>query len=225
MVRGRKKDYTIPPSRALTQQRDYRARKAQYVQELQQRCARAEEENVRLRRELDIIRTAAPPNVLSPDVMVASNDLMQHLAAMSASISRFQRVAEQSNTFSLSPPPGTYQRMYPYTHTSHSSQPRSSSLRPAVFSSPFVPSSQPTSNRGPPPSQVLPHSLSKLMDPQPDGRPISPIRSPRMSPTPSLGSECCGGYVDCSEWAEEEECEGSQQHSQEFPRTRRTPPA
>lgn len=31
MTRGRKKDLTIPPSRALAQQRDYRARKAQYV--------------------------------------------------------------------------------------------------------------------------------------------------------------------------------------------------
>jgi hypothetical protein len=34
MTRGRKKDLTIPPSRALAQQRDYRARKAEYVYSL-----------------------------------------------------------------------------------------------------------------------------------------------------------------------------------------------
>jgi hypothetical protein len=52
MTRGRKKDMTIPPSRALSQQRDYRARKAQYLSELELRCKRLEEENERLKKEL-----------------------------------------------------------------------------------------------------------------------------------------------------------------------------
>ena len=42
MARGRKRDLTIPPSRALSQQRAYRDRKAQYVAELEQRARRAE---------------------------------------------------------------------------------------------------------------------------------------------------------------------------------------
>ena len=53
MTRGRKKDQTIPSSRALTLQRDYRARKAQYVANLEKRCQAAEEENHRLRQEIE----------------------------------------------------------------------------------------------------------------------------------------------------------------------------
>lgn len=60
MVRGRKKNLTVPPTRQLTLQRDYRARKAQYLSELEERCSRAEEENARLRRELELARAAIP---------------------------------------------------------------------------------------------------------------------------------------------------------------------
>lgn len=60
MVRGRKKDLTVPPTRQLTLQRDYRARKARYITELEQRCLKAEEENTRLRRELELARAAMP---------------------------------------------------------------------------------------------------------------------------------------------------------------------
>ena len=56
MTRGRRKDLTIPPSRALLQQRDYRARKAQYLADLEDRVRRTEEENARLRKELDAMR-------------------------------------------------------------------------------------------------------------------------------------------------------------------------
>ncbi|OBZ67035.1 hypothetical protein A0H81_12793 [Grifola frondosa] len=69
MTRGRRKDLTIPPSRALLQQRDYRARKAQYVSDLESRCRRAEEENVHLRKELETLqaRLDAPgPPLLRP---------------------------------------------------------------------------------------------------------------------------------------------------------------
>lgn len=59
MTRGRRKDLTIPPSRALLQQRDYRARKAQYVADLEDRLRRSDEENAKLRKELDALRARA----------------------------------------------------------------------------------------------------------------------------------------------------------------------
>ena len=56
MTRGRRKDMTIPPSRALLQQRDYRARKAQYVADLEERCRKAEAENAELQKEVDDLK-------------------------------------------------------------------------------------------------------------------------------------------------------------------------
>ncbi|KIK02801.1 hypothetical protein K443DRAFT_677269 [Laccaria amethystina LaAM-08-1] len=52
MPRGRKKDLTKPPARSLIQQRDYRDRKARYIADLEERCRKAEEENVTLREEI-----------------------------------------------------------------------------------------------------------------------------------------------------------------------------
>lgn len=74
MTRGRKKDLTIPPTRALVQQRDYRARKAQYVSELEERCARAEEENIQLRKDLAVVRSgsALPAAVFDPLTVCSS---------------------------------------------------------------------------------------------------------------------------------------------------------
>ena len=70
MTRGRRKDMTIPPSRALLQQRDYRARKAQYLADLEVRVKKAEEENILLRKEIDALqaklKAAVPPQAQSP---------------------------------------------------------------------------------------------------------------------------------------------------------------
>ena len=77
MTRGRRKDLSIPPSRALLQQRDYRARKAQYVADLEERARRAEEENARLKKELELMRlraSAAAPGQLGPSPEVVRNE-------------------------------------------------------------------------------------------------------------------------------------------------------
>lgn len=78
MTRGRRKDMTIPPSRALLQQRDYRARKAQYLSELELRVKKAEEENLVLRKEVGTLQAklqaATPPPAQSqygPEVVCA----------------------------------------------------------------------------------------------------------------------------------------------------------
>ena len=70
MTRGRKKDLTIPPSRTLVQQRDYRARKANYIADLEERCRRAEEENIRLHMELDEAKALlTTPTLLHPEAV------------------------------------------------------------------------------------------------------------------------------------------------------------
>jgi len=63
MTRGRKKDLTIAPTRALALQRNYRARRAQYVSDLEERIRRVEAENAQLRIDLEAARAgqAAPP--------------------------------------------------------------------------------------------------------------------------------------------------------------------
>ena len=70
MTRGRKKDLTIPPSRSLVQQRDYRARKASYIASLEERCRKVEEENAHLREELRCMRAQLSiPAVLRPETV------------------------------------------------------------------------------------------------------------------------------------------------------------
>jgi len=70
MARGRKKDLTIPPTRTLVQQRDYRARRAQYITNLEERCRKAEEENVQLREKLaDAQERLVNPAVLMPETV------------------------------------------------------------------------------------------------------------------------------------------------------------
>ncbi|KAJ7274964.1 hypothetical protein C8J57DRAFT_1505700 [Mycena rebaudengoi] len=103
MARGRKKDHTIPATRSLTLQRDYRARRAQYIADLEARCTAAEADNVRLRKELEIARRApavALQSGPSPDMLRASAELRDTLAAAAASLSQFLRHAGSDPTTS-----------------------------------------------------------------------------------------------------------------------------
>ncbi|KAG6866637.1 hypothetical protein C0991_000747 [Blastosporella zonata] len=112
MTRGRKKDLTIPPTRALVQQRDYRARRAQYVSDLEERVRKAEEENAKLRHELAAARTGHavveplsldsqtvcslvrfPADKLTTLQAHASSELLHSLSIASASLARFQQLA------------------------------------------------------------------------------------------------------------------------------------
>ncbi|TCD71599.1 hypothetical protein EIP91_007346 [Steccherinum ochraceum] len=98
MTRGRRKDLTIPPSRALIQQRDYRARKAKYLSDLEQRVSQTEDENMQLKAEIAELRNRLAKasdgsSVLSSEAMEASEHLFQHLSAATSSLTRFRDIA------------------------------------------------------------------------------------------------------------------------------------
>ncbi|KAJ3738927.1 hypothetical protein DFH05DRAFT_1515848 [Lentinula detonsa] len=137
MTRGRKKDLSIPPTRALTQQRDYRARKAYYLAELEERCHRVEEENARLKQEIQTLRAGLPieNTPVDPRLLAASSDLMRDLSAVSNALESFQQLAYPQTSIMhsshLTP------RASPSPSMSSSSSLSSSSrLRPAFFPSP-----------------------------------------------------------------------------------------
>ncbi|KAJ7149976.1 hypothetical protein C8R46DRAFT_812311, partial [Mycena filopes] len=110
MTRGRKKDLTAPPTRALALQRDYRSRKAQYVAELEARCKIAEEENVRLKQELAVLRVQerSQPGALSPAAILASVRLRDSLAAASESLSQFMQTTLPDLHLDAAPMPPSY---------------------------------------------------------------------------------------------------------------------
>ena len=69
MTRGRRKDITLPPSRALVIQRAYRDRKAKYLADLEERCRKAEEENERLRKELQLARSESAVGTINIELV------------------------------------------------------------------------------------------------------------------------------------------------------------
>ncbi|KAG2345701.1 hypothetical protein BDR05DRAFT_960611 [Suillus weaverae] len=217
MVRGRKRDLTAPPTRQLTQQRDYRARKARYLTELEQRCLKAEDENVRLRRELELARAAMPFG--SPqEVVQVSSELLRDLVNASASIARFQQITTprapvppDDNSFHHRQPPiPSYSQPLAGPsglRPSESSSPRQASPQPITILPSHALALQESRARPTPPNQILlPIDGQRI-----DRTPVSSSagsQAPAMSPSPSIGSEeCCGGYIDCTRLLEEEEDE------------------
>ncbi|KAJ3713940.1 hypothetical protein EV361DRAFT_36401 [Lentinula raphanica] len=155
MTRGRKKDLSIPPTRALTQQRDYRARKAHYLAELEERCHRVEEENVQLKQEIQALRAGLPiaSASLDPQLLSASSALMRDLSAASNALENFQRLAYPETQITshsshltprASPSPSSIS-----SSSSSSSHHEVSRLRPAFFPSP------PCSEASLPPQDIL----------------------------------------------------------------------
>ncbi|KAG1786182.1 hypothetical protein EV424DRAFT_1570790 [Suillus variegatus] len=191
MVRGRKRDLTAAPTRQLTQQRDYRARKARYLTELEQRCLKAEDENVRLRRELELARAAIPFG--SPqEVVQVSSELLRDLLNASASIARFQQIT--------APRPSNLRH-------SESSSPRQASSQPITILPSHVLALQEFRAHLSPPNRILSPIDERRMDRTPASSSTS-SQARETSPSPSLGSEeCCGGYIDCTQLIEEDEGE------------------
>jgi len=104
MTRGRKKNLNLPLSRSLEQQRAFRARRAQHIASLEERCHKAEAENELLRREIADLRAIGAPNNTNPELLRASMELMQNISSTTASLSRFQEVVQLGTFAGVSPP-------------------------------------------------------------------------------------------------------------------------
>ncbi|KIM45113.1 hypothetical protein M413DRAFT_441785 [Hebeloma cylindrosporum] len=177
MTRGRKKDLSIPPSRSLVQQRDYRARKASYIASLEERCRKVEEENAHLKKELMHMKAQLSiPAILRPDAAEASKELMQSLVIASTSLANFQRLA-----FSEAQPiQETISRAESHEHPNQVTANQSSSTTRNQAVNVMGKKRLYTDNT-PPFSPIL-QSVS-----------TSSFRSP----SPESDEECCGGIVDC----------------------------
>ncbi|KAJ3511217.1 hypothetical protein NLJ89_g4226 [Agrocybe chaxingu] len=188
MTRGRKKDLTIPPSRSLLQQRDYRARKANYVASLEDRCRRAEEENAQLRKELFEARARlANPAILLPETEQASADLMRNLALASESLATFHRLAFSNGYQQPTPPP----------HPQHSPE-------PDILVPDYTPPN--TLQLPPHPNNSELSKGRKLLYVDESLSPSTSRATPLTyrSPSPGTNEECCGGILNCDELCEEE---------------------
>ncbi|KAF5351957.1 hypothetical protein D9756_007439 [Leucocoprinus leucothites] len=223
MTRGRKKDLTIPATRALVQQRDYRARKAHYVAELEERVRKAEAENVQLRKDLEAARAGLPipATPLNPQIAEASRDLMHHLSLATSSLDRFQHIMFPDRTYPTTLPP-----LQLPPRSGLSIQGRPASFPSPAPSPPFSQANPPSPSRtvipAPTPSFSTPSaSLSssyyyssgrKRLYREDSPEPAEPSRFVRdASPRPgssqgsiSPESECCGGILDCRDLIEED---------------------
>ncbi|KAJ3523474.1 hypothetical protein NMY22_g11428 [Coprinellus aureogranulatus] len=222
MTRGRKKDLTIPPTRALVQQRDYRARKAHYVAELEERVRKAEEENAQLRKDLELARASlSVPYLFNPLATELSAELQHNMSLVASSLAKFQDFARQhplpegpSRGLQL-PPIQNYLRPQVSARSPTSSAQDSPTLHPSPPSLHLSPVTPHTVHHPRPlhvPEAVPPRGLKRLCreDSPPSSRSESGGASGssrdrfelQRSSTPE--SECCGGMFDCSELCEEE---------------------
>ncbi|KAH9485250.1 hypothetical protein JR316_0002157 [Psilocybe cubensis] len=186
MTRGRKKDLTIPPTRTLVQQRDYRARKANYIAGLEERCRKAEEENVQLRRELAQMRARlANPAVILPETIEVSKELMQNLALATASLAKFQQL-----TFA----------------TAENHEPAGGqsvvNIASRMEETHNIRGSPQESLDGDIPPAYRSHGHGRKLLFMDDDRPPISAHSQNLSttfstPSPASSSECCGGILDC----------------------------
>ncbi|KAK7688388.1 hypothetical protein QCA50_008761 [Cerrena zonata] len=200
MVRGRKRDTTSEPSRALMQQREYRARKAQYQAELEARFNHLEEENEELRQEVAQLRMQVGTSRVTnsePRIINAALDLRNQMNHTITSISHFtQRLPQHGLSLSTDVP--TYQGVsYLPTPT------------PTEYMSPDTPistrgryndDSYPTDTEMSPVPAELPPIV--VTHPSPSPRmPSHPLVERRHSESSPVEEEtvCCWGYVDCDD--------------------------
>ncbi|KZT35989.1 hypothetical protein SISSUDRAFT_1064054 [Sistotremastrum suecicum HHB10207 ss-3] len=168
MVRGRRKDLTAPPSRALAQQRAYRARKEEAWTHLQERCERLEEENALLRQQLQAVTGHGAPSWTSSAAGIsASSALMEHLDRAYEALGQYR---QQAMNGAFQSRPGDSRAYGSSGQLLQTPDPLDSSLLTTV-----------SYERG-----AAFESAQQIR---------------QSSPTSVAESECCGGFIDCTELA------------------------
>ncbi|KAG6862338.1 hypothetical protein C0995_016036 [Termitomyces sp. Mi166 len=220
MTRGRKKDLTIPPTRALVQQRDYRARRARYVSDLEERVRKAEEENEKLRHELAAARSgqaAAAPLTLDPQTAHASSELMHNLSVASASLARFHQLVFSEHHHSSQDSRLSGPTSYPFSqHPANTVK----IPRPASFPSPAPSPPNAYSIMEPSSSRIHPLRRKRLYREDSPESVVSPMEEHDRRSESRDSSPCCGGIMDCRELIERVDSGATDDLDLARPRTR-----
>ncbi|KAJ3891978.1 hypothetical protein GG344DRAFT_76365 [Lentinula edodes] len=110
MVRGRKRDVSAPLTRSLILQRDYRARKAKYISDLETRYQKLEADNLRLSKEVKDLKYQLRQKLDRKETLFASltteadtektralNKVIFSLSSAAASIKSFQSLTRSDD--------------------------------------------------------------------------------------------------------------------------------
>ncbi|KAF8829667.1 hypothetical protein HHX47_DHR2000306 [Lentinula edodes] len=110
MVRGRKRDISAPLTRSLILQRDYRARKAKYISDLETRYQKLEADNLRLSKEVKDLKYQLRQKIRRKETLFASlttetdteksralNKVIFSLSSAAASIKSFQSLTRSDD--------------------------------------------------------------------------------------------------------------------------------
>ncbi|KAJ3810042.1 hypothetical protein EV368DRAFT_62576 [Lentinula lateritia] len=110
MVRGRKRDISAPLTRSLILQRDYRARKAKYISDLETRYHKLEADNLRLSKEVQDLKYKLRQKIDRKETLFASatteadtektralNKVIFSLSSAAATIKNFQNLTRSDD--------------------------------------------------------------------------------------------------------------------------------
>ncbi|TFY61637.1 hypothetical protein EVG20_g6981 [Dentipellis fragilis] len=212
MPRGRKKDLTTPPTRALAIQRAYRDRKAKHVADLEERCLKAETENEQLRQELAATRaqlqaasTSSAAAHFGQGMIRACSELMHNLVRTTGSISRLEEQlslsagmasrGQNSSTVSLT------SASKPDDANASSQATTSTEAELAALLSYFsTHASSAVTHPGPTPSSSTLQDTPTPMEHSPP-EPMDPHSWGSLDPS---DPDCCSGILDCRGLVEEE---------------------
>ncbi|KAA1475294.1 hypothetical protein DENSPDRAFT_842038 [Dentipellis sp. KUC8613] len=208
MPRGRKKDLTTPPTRALEIQRAYRDRKAKHVADLEERCSKAEAENERLREELAATRAQLQAAASSSaaahfgqGMIRACSELMQNLVRTTGSISRLEeQLSLSAGMASQGYNSSTTSSTRPNNANTSSQGATSTEIELAALLSYF----SRHASSAIPPADPTPSSSTLQDTPTPmEHSPRESLDSHSWGLDPS-DPNCCSGMLDCRDLVEEE---------------------